>query len=401
MNKKLRVCYYGSYDWNEPHNSTHILGMQQAGIEVVECNLPAASKRDAAGNYKGLWHTFTFGLAFLKNGISLCAKLFHLPQLDAVIVGYPGFFDVPFAKLYTKRKRIPLIFNVHISLYETLVVDRGYVKAHSLQGKFLKWYDRFLFRLSEVVLTDTLSHAKYFAQLYNLPVEKFRRVFIGADPLFRPQQKKSGRNCTVLFYGTFIPLQGIEYIIQAAHLLRDEKDLHFEIIGRGQTKAQIISLAQELNVTNITFIDWVSREELVDRIAQADICLGGQFGVTPKAGLVIGYKCFQMIAMGKAVIVSDSPGNRELLQHEKNCVMCPAGDAPALAAMIQHLKINEALRLRIAAESRKTFDEHCNLNRIGEEIGRIAVKMAPKAMADSPGNAAAARTAQVFPEHIG
>lgn len=394
MNKKLRVCYYGSYDWNEPHNSTHILGMRQAGIEVVECNLPAASKRDAANNYKGLWRTLTFGLAFLKNGISLCAKLFRLPELDAVIVGYPGFFDVPFAKLYTKRKRIPLIFNVHISLYETLVVDRGYVEAHSLQGKLLKWYDRFLFRLSDTVLTDTLAHAEYFAQRYNLPLEKFRRVFIGADPLFRPQQKRPSRDCTVLFYGTFIPLQGIEYIVQAAHLLRNEKALRFEIIGRGQTKAEIIRLAQGLNVTNITFIDWVSREELVDRIAQADICLGGQFGVTPKAELVIGYKCFQMIAMGKAVIVSDSPGNRELLQHEKNCVMCPAGNAEALAEMIRYLKNNEALRRRIAEESRRTFEEHCNLNRIGEEISRIAMSVTPETAADFTDNAAAARTAQ-------
>ncbi|MDZ7267399.1 MAG: glycosyltransferase family 4 protein [candidate division KSB1 bacterium] len=374
MNRKLRVCYYGSYDWNEPHNSTHILGMQQAGIEVIECNRPAAARRDAVQHYRSLWRTLAFAFTFIKNSFALFASLWRLPDLDAIVVGYPGFFDVPLARLISRRRGIPLLFNVHISLYETLVSDRGYFKAGSRIASLLKWYDRFLFRCATVVLTDTAAHAGYFARLYGLPREKFQRVFIGADPVYapRPPRPQQPPGCTVLFYGTFIPLQGIEYIVQAAHLLRQHAGLRFEIIGRGQTQEQVHALAERLALPNLTFIDWVSREELVQRIADADICLGGQFGLTPKAGLVIGYKCFQMIAMGKAVIVSDSPGNRELLQHERDCLMCAPGNPEALAAAILRLQQDEALRRHLAQESRKTFEAHCSLRQIGEELGKIA-----------------------------
>jgi len=373
MNRKLRVCYYGSYDWNEPHNSTHILGLQHAGIEVIECHRPAAAQRDAAQHYRSLFRTLAFTWVFLKNSFALLARLWRLRDLDAIVVGYPGFFDVPLARLHARRQGIPLLFNVHISLYETLVIDRGYFKAGSLAAALLKWYDRFLFRCATVVLTDTTAHAVYFARLYGLPREKFQRVFIGADPIYAPRPPRpQPPGCTVLFYGTFIPLQGIEYIVQAAHLLRQQDGLRFEIIGRGQTQQQVHALAKSLAVTNITFIEWVSREELVQHIADADICLGGQFGLTPKAELVIGYKCFQMIAMGKAVIVSDSPGNRELLQHEHDCLMCAPGNPQALAAAILRLQRDAALRRRLAQESRKTFEAHCSLRAIGEELGKIA-----------------------------
>ncbi|MDZ7343871.1 MAG: glycosyltransferase [candidate division KSB1 bacterium] len=386
----MRVCYYGSYDLSEPHNSTHIEGLKQAGVEVIECNLPAMPKRDAEGNYRNMVRTIGMALALVKTSLMLFGKLCRQKKLDAIIVGYPGFFDLPFAKLYATLKKIPLIFNVHISLYETIVVDRGYFAKQSLVGRLSKWYDRLLFRLSNVVLADTQSHAEYFAKLYNLSPQKFRRVFIGADPMFRPAaSKKESSQIIVLFYGTFIPLQGIEHIVRAADLLKHEKELHFEIIGRGQTQAQIVALAKSLDTTNITFIDWMNRADLVARIAQADICLGGQFGLSEKADLVIGYKCFQMIAMGKATVVSDSKGNRELLTHDFDCYMCKPGDPHALAEAILALKNDAWLRRRIAAESYRTFNTHCSLAKIGNDLRAIIEGQLHRAFSQAPAPAPA------------
>lgn len=373
--KPLRICYYGSYDLNEPHNSTYLRALNAVGVEVVECHIPAASKRDDISQYRSFGKTLAFAFGFVRRSLRLFFRLWRVGKVDAVIVGYPGFFDLPLAKIYTKLRRIPLLFNVHISLYETLVVDRSYFLEASLTAKLLKWYDRLLLRLSDVVIVDTRAHGSYYASVYKVPRGKFRRVFIGADPIFRPvPPPPSTGYFRVLFYGTFVPLQGIEFILQAAKHLEHELDVIFEIIGRGQTKAEMVALAKSYDLRNVDFIDWVPLEHLVERIAAADVCLGGQFGLSPKADLVIGYKCFQMMACRKPLIVSDSQGNRELLKHMVSAYMCKAGDGEALARAIMELKHSPTLREQLAQRSWAVFNTHCDFIEIGSTLRNLILQ---------------------------
>ena len=370
-NKQLCVCYYGSYDLNEPHNTTYLAGLKEVGIQVNEIHLLPLRERDEAGKYASIPSVVTVIFGFVINSISLFFRLLKTRNIDAVIVGYPGYFDLPPAKIFSVIKRIPVIFNIHISLYETLVIDRQYYKKKSVIAGFIKWYDKLTIHLSDTVIVDTRSHGVFFSKLYDVPAEKFQRVFIGADPIFKPTAPVAHNTVKVLFYGTFIPLQGIDYIVRAADLLRDEPCLKFEIIGRGQTREKILRLANQLRIDNIDFIEWVNRYELVQRIADADICLGGQFGLTPKADLVIGYKCYQMMACGKAIIVSDSRGNLELLTHGNDCYMCKAGDVHDLAEAILTLKNDSVMREKLAAASRQTFTTKSSTAQIGNDLYSI------------------------------
>ena len=368
----LQVCYYGSYDLNEPHNTTHLAGLRAAGVAVVECHLASPKQRDDATNYKSPVRTAAFLFSFVVRSLRLFFKLWRVGHVDAVIVGYPGYFDLPLVKVYAAIKRLPLLFNVHISLYETLVEDRAYFDRHALMGRLLKWYDKLLFRLADAVIVDTQAHGDYFARTYDLPSGKFARVFIGADAEFQPLPFEENGHCNVLFYGTFIPLQGIEHIIAAASILQDSRDVRFKLIGRGQTKEQALQQARSLGCANIEFVDWVTRAELAQEIARADICLGGQFGTTQKADLVIGYKCFQMLAMKKTVIVSNSTGNRELLTHGEDCLMCQAGDGKSLAEAILTIKDDPQRRRALARNAWRRFNDQCRPQRIGETLLQIA-----------------------------
>lgn len=371
MEQKVKICHYGTYDPSESHNTTHVAGLKAVDIEVVECHSPAPGNRDDAAKYRGPFKVITLLWRYVRNSISIYFRLKQLQGLDAILVSYPGHFDVPFAKMAAKRMGIPLVFNVHISLYETLVLDRGYFGRSSLTARIIKLYERFIFNLSDIVLVDTKTHGAFFSELYKVPPDKFERVFIGADSHFLPQKREREGAFRVLFYGTFIPLQGIEHIIRAAHLLRDEPNLIFEIIGRGQTRDQIMELAKQLNIKNIEFFDWVERHKLVDRIAAADVCLGGQFGMTQKANLVIGYKCFQMLAVGRPVIVANSAGNMELLTHGEDCYACKAGDPEAMSQAILALKSDPDLCSKIAKGALKTFNAHCSFYSIGQSLERI------------------------------
>ncbi|GAG73252.1 unnamed protein product [marine sediment metagenome] len=255
--------------------------------------------------------------------------------------------------------------------------DRKRFKSNSLGGRFFYWLDKHSCELADKVLLDTDAHIDYFTNTFDLENEKFKRIFVGADDdIFYPRNiKKKDGTFRVFYYGTYRPLQGIEYIIRAVKLLESHKNINFIIVGKGPEHKKIDKLVQKLNVKNIRLIDWIPYEKLPLKIVKADICLGGHFSDIDKAKRTIAGKTFQFIAMKKPVIVGNNPANRELFENRKNALMVEMADADALADAILELKENEELRERIAEEGYKTFREKCTLEVIGKEIKEIAERL--------------------------
>src|SRR5690606_28996382 len=134
----------------------------------------------------------------------------------------------------------------------------------------------------------------------------------------------------------FIPLHGVETIIEAARLLRNEP-IEWQLIGRGQEAEHIRQMLAEDPLPRVQWAGWVAYEELKYSLAGADLCLG-IFGTSIKASSVIPNKVFQMIAAGRPIVTRDSPAIRELLSPAARCTyLVPAGNARALAdAVLQH-----------------------------------------------------------------
>lgn len=168
------------------------------------------------------------------------------------------------------------------------------------------------------------------------------------------EKNNVSRKFSVLFWGNFIPLQGIEYIINAAKILEKFSDIKFIIIGDGQTKKDILNLAEDLKIKNTTFLSRLPLEELPSYIKEADICLG-IFGNTGKAKRVIPNKVYEAVAMGKPVISGDSPAIREVFTDRKDILLCKMADSKDLADKILELKNNPELREKIAKGEHETF----------------------------------------------
>lgn len=304
--------------------------------------------------------------------IRLAIRYIQLEDHQAVIVGYNGYFDVPLAKLLAKMRRKPLIYTPVFPLYETLVEDRKYINQLSLKSKLIHLVDETSCRLSDFIIIETKTYLNYYCQEFKIPKEKFFKIPLGADEtnFYCRQNKVKGNDSNqlkLLFYGKFIPLQGISYIIEAVKLLEKEKDIKFEIIGSGQLSAKIRNLAARLNIQNVTFIDWVNYSELPDHIQEADICLG-IFGATHKAQRGIPIKVYEALAMRKPVITGDSPATREVFQDRVNSILCEMANAKALAESILLLKEDKKLRAEIAEAGFKLYQDLFSCGRIAAEF---------------------------------
>jgi glycosyltransferase involved in cell wall biosynthesis len=275
----------------------------------------------------------TGGRRFKYLKVFLSNILAKLKKCDVVFLGFRGHEVLPFLRLATAK---PIIFDAFVSAYDTLCRDRRIVSPGSALGRALKCYDRFLCRISDLVLVDTQSHCRYFKEEFG--ADNISYLYLEPNQeLFRPVKSSADRDKFVVFwYGKCWPLQGAGIILQAAHMLNKEKDIIFRLAG--PLKSKYKDLIKGLDTRNIEFIEYIPYRDLPSEIARAQLCLGGHFSDVPKAQRVIAGKTFQFLACGKLTILGDNPANRELFSGDKNVHFVKVNSAEDLARGILEVK---------------------------------------------------------------
>ena len=270
-------------------------------------------------------------------------------QPDLIFVGFYGHLLTLFLSRLT---RAPILFDAYLSTWDTLCFDRQRFAPRSIAGRVAFALDRQAGLAARHTLLDTATHARFFAETFGIPEQRLSAYYVGYDEQVfypRPPAEPAGR-FRVFFYGSFVPLQGVETIVRAAKLLEAEplQGIEFRIIGAGMDYSRVRRLAAELGVQRVDLLPPVPYAQLADEIAAATLCLGGPFGSSGKASRVIAGKTFQFLAMAKPTIVGDSPANREAWTHGQDVWMCRMADPEALAAAILELKRDAGLRAHIA-----------------------------------------------------
>src|SRR5262249_8304369 len=156
--------------------------------------------------------------------------------------------------------------------------------------------DRLACRRADRVLVDTRAHAAYFARGLGVPAERLAVVPMGAWPRAALPPPPAD-TFEIVYYGGYIPLPGLEYVLGAARRLQDVADVRFTLVGDGQEYAAMAALARDWGLTNVRFArEWLSEDALVARyLAPAHVCLG-VFGASPKAGRVVPAKALLALA---------------------------------------------------------------------------------------------------------
>jgi glycosyltransferase involved in cell wall biosynthesis len=262
---------------------------------------------------------------------------------DAIVVGYPGHFDLVAARRAARGR--PVVFNPLVSLADTLVGDRGRFRSGSLAARALERVDKSAFRSADLVVADTAAHARFLSDVRGR--DDVGVCFVGAeDRLFTPGWNPEAP-FTVVFVGKLIPLQGVDTILAAA---REAPDIRFRIVGSGQLDPLLAD-----RPTNVEHVRWVEYERLPEEIRRAG-CALGIFGTTAKAQRVIPNKAFQALACGVPLVTADTPAARELLVHEESALLVSAGDPEALAAAVRRLAEDGSLAQRVADGGRAAYE---------------------------------------------
>lgn len=348
-----RVCFFGTYARDYTVMQLLQQSCRSAGIEVVECHRPLWEEtRHKDARYFGARSAIGLMGRYTRHAVALARARRDIGPVPLYLVGFNGQLDCLLLRLLMLARRTPIVFAPLVTLTETLVDDRGVFPRRSPRGALARLLDGASLSAATHVIIDTEAHRRYVIEEFGVAPERVTVWHLGADPMvFRPAPapRREGP-LRVLFYGTFLPLHGIRTILQAAALLKDEPRIEFALVGDGPDHAASMAYARDAQLGRVHFADWVQYANLGETVAQADICLGS-FGTTPKAQMVIPNKVYQCAAVGRPIITADTPATREVFEHKGTAFMCPPGDAPALAAAIQTLCDDAALRERLGRQA--------------------------------------------------
>jgi glycosyltransferase involved in cell wall biosynthesis len=226
------------------------------------------------------------------------------------------------------------------------------------------------------VLVDTRPHAAYFSRSTGLPLARLAIVPMGAWPR-RTLPMPDGAGFEVLYFGGYIPLHGLDYVLGAAERLADLADLRITLVGDGQEFDRTRGIARTRALRNVRLVrDWLPEDVLVDRhVSGAHVCLG-IFGSSPKAGRVVPAKVLLALAAGRPVVTRMSAAAREALRDEEHALLCAPADAAALAAALRRLHDDAGLRTRLAAAGPPLVEERYSPAALGRTMRAILEEVA-------------------------
>lgn len=171
-----------------------------------------------------------------------------------------------------------------------------------------------------------------------------------------------------LFFGALSSWQGIDTLLEAIETSAWPKDVRLVIIGDGYERARVEAAAQK-NLS-VVYIQHVPYAKMPGVIVNSLASISPQKGIRNKYGLYP-LKVFESLACGVPVIVTNSPGQAELIRENLCGIVIPEDDPVELAKAINYLYMNPAARLEMGRRGHDAIKEKHSWQKRASDTGKI------------------------------
>jgi glycosyltransferase involved in cell wall biosynthesis len=152
--------------------------------------------------------------------------------------------------------------------------------------------------------------------------------------------------------------KGHDVLLDAAALVgRTLPGVRFQLVGDGPMQATLAARAEALGIRHV--VDFLGhREDVPHLLQQSDLF------VLPSRTEAFPNGLLEAMAAGLPVIASDVGGIPELVEHDRNGVLVPVGDAAALADAILRLARDPERAATLGAMARQTIEGRYSFQRM-------------------------------------
>jgi len=322
-------------------------------------------------------------LSYLSYLVSATLALPFLPKTDIIVSTSPQFFCglAGFAAKILMRK--PWALEIR-DIWPESIVTVGAIRQ-GLVTRALERLETMAYRGADLVAPVTDSFAPHIAERRGGPdgicVIKNGadlRLFVphAPDPEFKRRLCGEAR-FVASYIGTHGMAHGLETILDAAELLRDDARILFLLVGDGAERARIEAMRTERGLANVRVLGQKPKAEMPGIWAATDvglILLRRQDAFLK----VLPSKMFEAMAMSRPIILGVGGEARRLLEDARAGLAITPESAVELAAAVQRLANDPDLAARLGAQgrahARAHFDREVLARRYLEILERTAFR---------------------------
>lgn len=248
-----------------------------------------------------------------------------------------------------REKRLAFMLEVNAPLAEERAAHHGGLALTGLARRS----ERLIWKAADKVLPVSEALARMIAAA-GVPREKIEVVRNAVDDRFlaavdpRPVRARYGLEGKIVlgFAGFARAWHGLDKVVR--YLAARGEGLHFLLVGDGEARGEMETLARRLGVADrLTATGVVQREELPAHVAAFDIAL--QPAATPYASPL---KIFEYMALSKAIIAPASENIREILTDGRDALLFASDVEAAFFERVDALVGDPDLRARLGAAAR-------------------------------------------------
>ncbi len=318
-------------------------------------------------------------------------------KADIFIASTPHFFPVVTACMLSMVKRRPWIFEVR-DLWTDSIMAVG-VMRRNLLIRTLERLERFLYRRATCIVVvspafkdrlvrDGINPAKI--EIITNGVDRAQFCLQERDNELAGQFGLHGK-FVFGYVGTHGMAHALDFILRAASKIHDSR-IHFLFIGDGAEKSALRNLANDLHLSNLTFLDPVPAEFVPRYLSVLDVALV-PLRKSETFLTVIPSKIFEAASMQKPILLGVDGQARAIMEQYDSGVFFEPEDEAAFIAAVGRMASDVSLirRLKTGSENlANAYDRLALADRMLEVIRAIVgdASAAPKPLSSRPGQTA-------------
>jgi len=278
------------------------------------------------------------------------SRLLGLPRVkaenpDVIVVSSPELLPTLPGYILAKRLRAKFLLEIRDIWPLCLVEEEGFSKYHPIVI-FLQLIENFAYRKADAVISllpDAFAHIKEHGgsedKTYYIPNGILLEEVEKLEPLSEEIRGMIPKGKFVVGYtGTIGFANAVEYLIQAAKLLRGEKDILFLVVGQGKEKTKLMAMCHKWRLENVIFLDPIPKRQVQSLLREfVDACyMGIRYSPINRFG-ISSNKLFDYFYSGKPIIYAVNSSNKPVDEAGAG-ISVPAGNPEAIAEAILKLK---------------------------------------------------------------
>jgi glycosyltransferase involved in cell wall biosynthesis len=337
------LCLQATREGQASHAHVHeiIQGLRRRGWDVILFEPSYAADQRPVGIARKLWEF-----------VGLQMKVWSTPFRPDLIYVRDHVGLLP-SFIWARGRRIPVVAEINGSFSDYTI---AYPWMRAIRP-FIVGAGRVCLRLSNAVIAVT----PYLCDWVQSEIGRKPTFLVpnGANTnLFRPDAERQQNlpEFYVTFVGAFARWQGIDIMLQAVTEPEWPADVKLVIIGSGREQPKVEKAAAENR--RIVYLGQRPYREVPGIVAGA---MAGISAKTNPGGWANSYgfyplKVFETLACGVPAIVTDFPGQRELIK-DNNCgLVVPQNDASSLARSVTYLRQHPVERAEMGRRGRQIVE---------------------------------------------